>query len=532
MSVTSLTRNNPPFQREDDAQLKWSRGWSLTSRILAVNLFAVLMLAGGVLYLDSYRERLLAQRTEEVRTAATLLATALSNTLHNDGPEAMTPLIRRFGKITSARLRVYTPDGRAPIDSWALDGPSFVLRDPAEEPLKRELARILDRTIEALAGATSLEDYTEPRIDQLDAWPEAVEATVGSAAAVRNRYAPDRTIIVTAAAPMRDGRVLLMLSDARDITRIVRDERFTLFMVFVGVLMLSLLLSSFLARTIVRPLRRLALAAHRVRLGRAREVTIPRFQKRRDEIGALSRTLSDMTAALRLRIDATEAFAADVAHEIKNPLASLRSAVEGLGQVDDPALRARLLDVVRDDVDRIDRLITDIADVSRLDAELSRTRFLPVDLGAMVATLVGIYETRPNPRDVTLAFARPQFGSAVVLGDDARLAQVARNLIDNAISFSPQSGLVRITVARAGAEVIMRVDDMGPGIPPDTKDRIFGRFYSERPESEAFGKHSGLGLAIAKAIVEAHDGRIVAENRVEDGMITGARFTVSLPGAS
>jgi two-component system, OmpR family, sensor histidine kinase ChvG len=523
-SVTASTRNS--LAGSDDSQLRWSRGWSLTARILAVNLFAVLMLAGGILYLDSFRERLIDQRLREAAITVELLADGVAA-----APGRASPLAAEAGRTTGARLRVYATDGTLAIDSWRATGPTYRLRDPREEPWRKDAARLLDRMIESAVGAVALPPFVEPVADRRQAWAEAEAARRNGSVTTAMRFAPDRTVIVSAAAPVGDGSVLLLTSDARDVTRVVRDERLTLFIVFVGVLLLSLLLSSFLARTIVRPLRRLAVAAQRVRLGRAREVTIPRFQKRRDEIGALARTLSDMTTALRLRIDATEAFAADVAHEIKNPLASLRSAVEGLGNVRDEALRTQLLGVVRDDVGRIDRLITDIADASRLDAELSRTRFEPVDLGIMVATLVGIYESQPVASGVTLAFARPQFGTAVVSGDESRLAQVARNLIDNAISFSPPGGLVQITVARAGARVIMRVDDSGPGIPPESAERIFRRFYSERPQSEAFGKHSGLGLAIAKAIAEAHDGSIAAENLSAGDRVVGARFTVDLPAA-
>jgi two-component system sensor histidine kinase ChvG len=538
-SATASTRNRRASDRaggreaeRDDSQLRWSRGWSLTARILAVNLFAVLMLAGGILYLDSFRERLLDQRVQQMRIGAELLATSLGDALTGNTPGRAARLAEQFGNTTQARLRIYDADGRKVLDSWTLTGPTFYLRDPEAEPFTKDIARFLDRMIEGAVGARPLQPFVEPSDDRRGAWREAERAARDDHVTAAMRRAPDQTVIVTSAAPMPGGRVLHLTADARDITRVVRDERFTLFVIFLGVLTLSMLLSSFLARTIVRPLRRLAVAAQRVRLGRSREVTIPRFSRRRDEIGELSRTLSDMTAALRLRIDATEAFAADVAHEIKNPLASLRSAVEGLGQVQDPALRGQLLDVVRDDVGRIDRLISDISNASRLDAELSRTSFEPVDIGAMVATLIGIYETRKDAEGVTLAFARPLAGTAVVMGDDGRLAQVARNIIDNAISFSPPGGLVQITVARAGDRVIFRVDDSGPGISPERVDRIFGRFYSERPEGEAFGKHSGLGLAIARAIVEAHDGTISAENLGRDGERSGARFTVSLPAAA
>jgi two-component system sensor histidine kinase ChvG len=274
----------------------------------------------------------------------------------------------------------------------------------------------------------------------------------------------------------------------------------------------------------------LAIAAHRVRLGRSREVVVPRLPDRSDEIGALARAISDMSTALRRQIDATEAFAADVAHELKNPLASLRSAVEVLDRVEKPELRAQLLAVIRDDVGRIDRLITDIADASRLDAELSRTGFQPIDVAALADGLVaayGIAATASN-RSRTVSVERAGLAGPVLIeGDANRLAQVLRNLIDNAISFSPEGGRVTLALASRGDQVELAVSDQGPGVPAANRRDIFRRFYSERPEGEDFGRHSGLGLSIAGAIVVAHGGQII----VEDAPGGGAAFRVLLPAA-
>jgi two-component system sensor histidine kinase ChvG len=290
------------------------------------------------------------------------------------------------------------------------------------------------------------------------------------------------------------------------------------------------LLSLFLARTIVRPLRRLALAAHRVRLGRAREVQVPRLPSRRDEIGTLARALSDMSMAIRQRIDATEAFAADVTHELKNPLASLRSAVDALALVKDPALQQQLIDVIQDDVARLDRLITDISEASRVDAELARARFETIDLGVMIEGLVSSREVRNRNGDVRVAFARPHRGTAVVFGDGSRLTRVVENLVENAISFSPKGGLVQVAATRDGEDVLIRVEDEGPGVPAEAREAIFNRFHSVRPETEQFGRHSGLGLAIAKAIVEGHNGTIEVQDR--DNAPSGAKFVIRLPVAS
>jgi two-component system sensor histidine kinase ChvG len=309
----------------------------------------------------------------------------------------------------------------------------------------------------------------------------------------------------------------------------VRKQRRSLMFALGAVSVLSILLSLFLARTIVRPLRRIAIAAHRVRLGRAREVHVPRLPSRRDEIGLLARSVSDMSQSLRQRIDNIEAFAADVTHELKNPLASLRSAVDGIERIEDPALRKQLVDVIRQDVVRLDRLIGDIGEAARTDAELARARFEPVDLGILIQQLVNAWESRRETGNVRIAFARPRKASALVMGEPGRLARAIDNIIDNAISFSPPGGLVEIAATHVGEEIRIRIDDEGPGVPKDLREAIFNRFHSVRPEAESFGRHSGLGLAIARAIVEGHDGEIDVADR--DDAPSGARFTIILKAA-
>ena len=289
--------------------------------------------------------------------------------------------------------------------------------------------------------------------------------------------------------------------------------------------MASILLSLFLARTIARPLRLIAHAAQLVRFGQAREVQVPRLPDRRDEIGKLARSISDMSHALRERMDATEAFAADVAHEIKNPLASLSSAVESLRKVQKPELRAQLHDVIAHDVRRLDRLVTDVSNLSRVDAHIARARMERVDMGVIIDGLIKERAERAVDGAAKVTFARPQKGSAVVRGDPGHLTQLLDNLIDNAVSFSPPGGVVRVSATRT-SRVVVTVDDDGPGVPEASREAVFERFHSDRPESE-FGRHSGLGLAIARSIVEAHEGSIRVEGR-EAGK-SGARFVVELP---
>ncbi len=322
-----------------------------------------------------------------------------------------------------------------------------------------------------------------------------------------------------------------------------------------------LVLSLSLANTIAEPVRKLAEAAERVRRGIKSRQQIPDFTNRSDEIGHLSGALRDMTQALYNRIDAIESFAADVAHELKNPLTSLRSAVETLPRVKSGPSRDRLLAIMQHDVRRLDRLISDISDASRLDAELARGDAGPVDMAALLRAVVAMAADSPRGDRAALrltieeAAPKAKASAYVVFGYDSRLAQVITNLIDNACSFSRPGGEVRIALSRArgeatpegepaGDQVVVTVDDDGPGIPPHALERIFERFYTDRPE-QGFGQNSGLGLSISRQIVQAHGGRIWASNRPasaetaattadedEAGVVrhgAGARFVICLP---
>ena len=498
----------------------------LLHRILAVNIFALAVLAGSIFYLDSFRGRLTAGAVTGAETQVGIMADSLALA----EPVEKSALLHRLGTRSRTRLRVFGADGQLRMDSWDGAPPTYELRDPAREPWRKNVARLLDNLFDAVAGAPPASPLPLPEPDRLTGWSEAVAALRAPRPTTMLRRAPEGTLFISAASRIpASNDVLLLTRNARDVRGIVRDERRTLLIVIFVTLIVSVLLSLFLARTIALPLRRLARAAHQVRLGRAREVSVPTLPARRDEIGLLARALSDMTQSLRYRIDATEAFAADVTHELKNPLASLRSAVDSLDKVEDPELRRQLIEVVRSDVVRLDRLIVDIAEVSRLDAELSRARFEPVDLGGLLESLLDLWRPRGGERDVRLAFARPRVGSAVILGDEARLARAIDNIVDNAISFSPPGGLVEIGAAHLGGEVVIAVEDQGKGVPEEAREAIFRRFHSVRPESDGFGRHSGLGLAIAKATVEGHDGKLAVEGR-HDGR-SGARFVLRFPEA-
>jgi two-component system sensor histidine kinase ChvG len=315
----------------------------------------------------------------------------------------------------------------------------------------------------------------------------------------------------------------------------VEAERFAILKVFLIAAGVMVVLSVLLAGTIADPMRRLADGAERVRRRIRARVEIPDFTKRGDEIGHLSGTLREMTNALYSRIDAIESFAADVAHELKNPLTSLRSAVETLPLARTEESRARLLAVIHHDVQRLDRLISDISDASRLDAELQRQESAPVDIMTLLNTVVAVANEVKRDDDVTVSLAFEGGGplAFAVPGHDSRLGQVVDNLIENARSFSPPGGKVRITCRRVRSTIDIIVDDDGPGVREEALEKIFERFYTDRPH-QGFGQNSGLGLSISKQIVEAHGGRIWVENRVAvtaggETEVFGARFTVRLP---
>jgi two-component system sensor histidine kinase ChvG len=519
--MASATVSKSSKRRRRHAPRPWTGRWTLTWRILAVNILTIVILALGVIYLDAFRNKLSKERLHRTEREAEISAIIARSLPPEQRPEALAAI----GQSTRSRIRLYGPDGHLVADSWAMTGPTYKLRDPSKEKWVKDAARALDRGFNFLVGAEYAPDFVEPANDRINAWPEAYQARQANAVTSTIRTAPDVTPVLSAAAPV-DGGALLVTSNERSLIRAMRAQRAGLALAMGVSILLSVALSLFLARTIVRPLRRIALAAHRVRLGRAREVRVPRLPSRRDEIGLLARSVADMSQSLRERIDNIEAFAADVTHELKNPLASLRSAIDGLETVKDEKLRARLTEVARDDVVRLDRLINDISEAARTDAQLARARFEPVDLGALIEQVVAGWELRREKGDARIAYARPRKSSAVVLGDPSRLARAIDNLLDNAVSFSPPGGLVEIAASHVGSEVRIRIDDEGPGVPPEQREAIFNRFHSMRPE-EHFGRHSGLGLAIARAIVEGHDGEVTVFDR--DDSPSGARFIIALP---
>ncbi len=523
----------------------------LTLRILAINILAMAALAGGLMYLDRYQRGLVATETEALRQQAEILARAIAEAT-TDTPlpnqevrlnaEAVRLFVRRLGAAARQRMRVFLADGTLVADSRSLSGPGGVVQiEPLPPPGEAEegtsltglLDRVYDTLFMRLDRNQDMPVYREAAIQHADQYPEVHRALRGEDAT--RLYADRGGLLVSVAVPIQAYRqvlgAMMLTIPGDDIDEKLRQVRLEILIVFGIAGTITALLSIYLAGTISRPIRLLAQAADRVRTaGQGRQVRIPDFGRRGDEIGDLSQALRAMTAALWQRMDAIEAFAADVSHEIKNPLTSLRSAVETAARVNDPAKQQRLMEVILDDVKRLDRLITDISAASRLDAELSRADPAPVDLGGLLVMLRDSLTAGDDPGRPAIELRVEGERALRVMGLEGRLVQVFQNLLANAISFSPPGGRIVVTLRREGREAVATVEDDGPGIPEGKLEAIFDRFYTERPPGEKFGTHSGLGLSISRQIVDAHGGRIRAENRRRpDGSIAGARFLVHLP---
>lgn len=548
---TPVERAAAPPRRTDRHRRR--RFSPLTARILAVNTLALALLGLGLLYLGRYEASLIDTELLALKTQGEIFAAALGEGAVIDSvgegeqliPELGRQMMRRLVEPTRTRARLFDLDGHLVADSRVLRGPGGIVQirelpAPEQPSMFGHIGdAVYDWIIGRLPQRADLPEYRESANPTSADYPEVARALGGDSGQTVRRERGGGMQLSVAVPVQRYKQVLgaVMLSvSSTDLEQAVRAVRLDILKVFLVALTVTVLLSFYLAGTIARPVRRLAAAAERVRRGHGRQIAIPDFSRRGDEIGDLSSSFRDMTHALWLRMDAIERFAADVAHEIKNPLSSLRSAVETAVRIEDPAKQRRLLGIILEDVERLDRLISDISDASRLDAELSRLEHAPVALDRMLETLVELHEATAAEGAPHLHLTLPERGirgrSLVVPGIEGRLVQVFRNLIANAVSFSPPDGVIAIAAQHDDSSVAVTIDDSGPGIPESKLVAIFERFYSERPAGEKFGTHSGLGLSISKQIVEAHRGVIRAENRRgADGRIIGARFIVRLPAA-
>ncbi|ARP98821.1 stimulus-sensing domain-containing protein [Pseudorhodoplanes sinuspersici] len=547
---------------------------SLTRRIVFLNVAGLFALFVGILYLSQSRAFFIEARIRSLQVQAEIIAGAIaaSATVETDSitidpdrllelqlgetygpddsssalefpinPERVAPVLRRLISPTNTRARIYDRDGVLLLDSRNLYGRGDVLR--FDLPSAVEKPGFFEKQLNSIRkwfAKGDLPVYQELGPENGKGYPEVASALNGNTTSIV-RINQRGEVIISVATPVQRFRairgVLLLSTQGADIEQSVAAERLAIFKVFLVAAVTMTVLSMLLARTIAGPVRRLADAAERVRRRVRTRVEIPDFTNRRDEIGDLSGALREMTNVLYSRIEAIESFAADVAHELKNPLTSLRSAVETIPLAKTRESQERLMAVIQHDVRRLDRLISDISDASRLDAELQRHESAPVNLYTLLTTVVSVANQVKQEDDiqVRLSFEGGGPNAFIVSGHDSRIGQVIDNLIANARSFSSPGGSVRVTARRVKNFVEIIVDDDGPGIRPDAFEKIFERFYTDRPH-QGFGNNSGLGLSISKQIIEAHGGKIWAENRqgvpTHDGadpLILGARFTVRLP---
>ncbi len=524
----------------------------LTRRILLLNIVPVALLALGAVYLSDYEDELIDAELVSLQVQGEMVAAGISEvavvggetTVNRLDAEAARQLLTRLVRPTGVRARLFGETGELLGDSALLSEAGRIHSMPlppldAEPEAKPQ--RLSDEIGDWLARQLSRPDrypeYVERGAASARDFPEAASALRGfNATAVR--VASDGKLMLSVAVPVQRYKqvlgALLLSRDNRAIAASLREVRYDMLTIAVAALGITVLLSLYLAGTITQPIVRLARAADDVRLARDSRPEIPDIGRRGDEIGDLGDSLRAMTEALWQRLNAIESFAADVAHELKNPLTSLRSAIEVAVRPNlEQAQREKLMAIVMDDINRLNRLISDISDASRLDAELMRGEVRPVDLQALLSDMVRHYATTQKAGvavELRIA-ANPPF---MAHGHDGRYGQVFRNVLDNALSFSPPGSriLVELTREPRNGPFVVTIDDEGSGIPEENLESIFQRFYSERPV-EHFGQHSGLGLSICRQIMETYGGSISASNRRgADGRILGARFTVRVPAAT
>ncbi len=520
----------------------------LARKIITFNLLGLIVLVAGVLYLNPFRDSLVFQRERGIVAEAELIADVfeaqLSGALEAETEPSLVHSATLSGLDLPTGVEVFVFDTDGTLMATTLGQPRSL---PAPvDGLKANdgstvITGLLNKVWESISGIVSSSKDTPAPVNAEAQIRELLPAALNGNSQVSTSHNDEGGTVFSVATPIKRGEttvgVVAITSAAGELDRLVRSEREKVLQMFVIAILVSIGLSLVLASTIANPLSDLAAAAElgrdknsrRVNPGRVR---IPDLTGRPDEIGRLSTALRGMVAALYDRIDANEQFAADVAHEIKNPLASLRSAIGTLRVAKKDEQRTKLLDVIDHDVRRLDRLVSDISNASRLDSELVKEDEESFDLLKMLRNLTDYLGNEAREKGVDFITDMPP-NPIVIQGLEARLAQVFVNLITNAMSFCDDGDAIRVWARQRENRVLVVVEDTGPGIPEQALTKIFNRFYSERPETQ-FGNNSGLGLAISKQIVEAHGGVIWAENiRPTDADVTsdplGARFVVGLP---
>ncbi|PCJ97781.1 MAG: histidine kinase [Zetaproteobacteria bacterium] len=535
----------------------------LTLRIIGVNIIALVSLLLGVIYLGQYHSILIESKVKRFETEIILVAAAISegaislevqegDVVSFLSSSKVRNLSARLGATLGKRILIFNTEDKMVADSKVIIESNSI--QPIFTVVEEEKRQFY--SVQLLKDTAGWIVSLFPRYKQLPPFPgvfsndafhytDVIEAK-GQKLSISAWRDMKGEVILTAALPIVSDSeivgVVMLIGDNEAISSAMADVWFNILKIFLATLFITILLSVYLSGVIARPLRKLSKAAENVRRGKLKHTEIPDMSERNDEIGELSIVLRDMTSALWERMDTIEAFAADVSHEIKNPLTSLKSAVETTKIVKKKEDMDKLLMVIEHDVDRLDRLITDISHASRLDAELSREAFDVVDLKGMLGNLLNAYKSPLEREDISEVNNDRALKDGVmimldfknvpdvhVLGSEGRLMQVFQNIIANALSFAPVKTKIKILVEIKANRVTISIEDEGPGIPENQLENIFERFYSERPEHEEFGRHSGLGLSICRQIITAHNGIIYAENKMDrSGGVMGARFVIIL----
>jgi two-component system sensor histidine kinase ChvG len=529
MASATVTARPERVRRERPVRIRRATaGPSRIGRLIIVlNLVGLIILVGGALLFNQLSRNLIEARISSLRSEGQLMVNVIDKLATTDEPalqvDSASDFLQSIDIPKTERVRLFTTDGGTPVaDSYiAADTVEATPLPPAHKPGEQTL------TLPFFSAPAPHVDPAAEKVLQQEVARALAGETVGEV-----RPGENGGQVVSVSIPIEHVRevVGVLTLDAGDVDQVIAGGWMALVPFIVIAVVVTLVSSVVLTQVIAQPVRRLSAAADSVRLSRARAIDLPDIAERKDELGDLARSLEDMTHTLSDRMEAIEQFAADVAHEIRNPLTSIRSAVETLELVKADAPREKLLGILKQDVGRLDRLITDISNASRLDAELGRESMKPVSLIRLLRDITSIYEATHRDGEVSVRLIAEGAELVTIAGQEGPLGQVFRNLIDNARSFSPPGGEVRVTLSHDRTTARLVVDDDGPGMPPENLETVFERFYTARPRGAAFGGNSGLGLSIARQIIGAHGGRIYAENRPDqDGDVDGARFTVEIP---
>ncbi|MEE3000281.1 MAG: stimulus-sensing domain-containing protein [Pseudomonadota bacterium] len=511
----------------------------ITRRILAINILALVLLVVGLLYVGQYRKGLIDNEISALNIQAELFAAAIGEAAvgNNDSNQTLVvkdaqQILRRMVNTTGITAQLFLPNGKLLIDSRLFRGPSGnvevrELPPPRIEITIKDKVNNLFRNIlrELLPDIKAVSDLSTAK-------KIALKGEQGSAIRTLAHGKFSLSVAVPVQRYKKVLAALILTNDGSKINETIFQVRLDILKIFSLVLLVTILLSIYLASSIARPLKNLAIATEDIRKGKSRHYAIDDILSRKDEIGELGNMLNDMTEALWRRMETIERFAADVAHEIKNPLTSIKSAVETIASIKNSEQQMKLMEIVKDDIGRLDRLISDISDASRLDAELSRKKMVPIKINLLLEELISFYGVAVDTKGIQFKFNNEFDGPILIQGNEDRIVQVFRNLIDNAISFSPEKGIISLRLNLDNQMVKICVEDEGVGLQPGTEESVFKRFYRERPDNEKFGMHSGLGLSISQQIIKAHGGMISAKNLRDDfGKILGACFIIELPKA-